>query len=140
MEPAPDRSPQQRKLCEFISPPLAASRLLYRFLDDDTHGLRDLDVVTGAHPQPELQAQPGFQVCDKFVRTVLGNRMELGREEQEKALKFVPSTGSRTSLFRLPGEGYPTLSGCAVSYTGDGVYRPPPEFKLKSLLRSRKKF
>ena len=65
--------------------------------------------------------------------------MELGREEQEKALKErVQET--IVTRFRLPGEGYPTLSGCAVSYTGDGVYRPPPEFKLKSLLRSRKKF
>ena len=70
MEAAPDRSLQQRVLCEFIAPSVAASRLLHRFLDDDTRALGDLDVVTGARPQPELQAQPGLQACDKFVRTV----------------------------------------------------------------------
>ena len=139
MEAAPDRSFQQRVFCEFISPPLAASRLLYRFLDDDTHGLRDLDVVTGARPQPELQAQPGLQGCDKFVRTVLGNRMELGREEQETALKENKKETIVTQ-YRLPGEGSSTGGVVRLSYTGDGKYRPPTEFKLKSLLRSRKKF
>ena len=139
MEAAPDRSLQQRKLCEFISPSVAASRLLHRFLEDDTRVLRDLDVVTGARPQPELQAQPGLQGCDKFVRTVLGNRMELGRVEEEKAQKEKEQEGI-VPRFRQPGEGYPMINGCAISYAGDGKYRPPTEFKLKSLLRSRKKF
>ena len=138
MEAAPDRSLQQRKLCEFIQPSVAASRLLHRFLDDDTRVLRDLDAVSGAHPQPVLQAQPGLQGCDKFVRSVLANRMGLGREE-EKALK---ERMQETCVirFRLPGEEDATLDGCAVSCTGDGKYRPPRDFKLKSVLRSRKKF
>ena len=138
MEAAPDRSLQQRTFCEFIWPSVAASRLLHRFLDDDTRVLRDLDVVTGAHPQPVLQAQPGFQVCDKFVRTLLANRMGLGREEEEKALKermqetrVSPPLASSTRV---------TLDSSGVLYTGEGKYRPPPEFKLKSLLRSRKRF
>ena len=138
MEAAPDRSFQHRVLCEFIWPSVAASRLLHRFLEDDTRVLRDLDVVTGARPQPELQAQPGLQVCDKFVRTVLGNRMELGKEEQEKALKERKKETIVTQ-YRLPGEGSSTGGVVRLSYTDDGIYRPPTEFKLKSLLRSRLK-
>ena len=134
MEAAPDRSLQQRTFCEFIWPSVAASRLLHRFLDDDTRALRDLDAVTGAHPQPVLQAQPGLQACDKFVRTVLATRMGLGREEEEKALKERMQE-TLVIRFRLPGENMPSLDGCAVSYTGEGKYRPPPDFKQKSLLQ-----
>ena len=69
----------------------------------------------------------------------MANRMGLGREEEEKALKERMQE-THVIRFRLPGENMPSLDGCAVSYTGERKYRPPPEFKLKSLLRSRKRF
>ncbi len=65
--------------------------------------------------------------------------MELGRVQEEKAQKEKEQDGI-VVMRAFRQAGCPTINGAAISYAGDGQYRPPTEFKLKSLLRSRKKF
>ena len=67
--------------------------------------------------------------------------MELEREEEEEEAQ---KDKEREDIMAMYSD---CQAGCTTSvaqdgflYLGDGRYRPPTEFKLSSLLHSRKKF